>query len=190
MRDRQRHGARLRAPLDVRRACALRPVSHVVRCPLFQPGRERYQGQMALNLLKLCVGVSTVEDMESWIAERHALAAKAGQSFELVHTTRMVPTRTEELLSGGSLYWVIRGEISARQKLLDIRPFVDDDGIRRCGLVLEPELVRLMPRPSRPFQGWRYLKAEDAPPDLSQTGKVIADMPEEMRRELMALGLL
>ncbi len=145
---------------------------------------------MALHLLKLCVGVSSIEDMESWIAERRALAGKAGQNFELVHTTRMVPNRAEELLNGGSLYWVIRGEISARQKLLDIQPFVDGEGIRRCGLVLDQELVRLMPRPSRPFQGWRYLKAEDAPADLAQAGAAIADMPEEMRRELSSLGLL
>ncbi len=146
--------------------------------------------RMALHLLKLCVGVSSIEDLESWIAERRALAAKAGQTFEQVHTTRMVPNRAAELLDGGSLYWVIRGEISVRQKLLDIRPFVDGEGIRRCALVLDPELVRLLPRPSRPFQGWRYLKAEDAPADLAQAGKAVADMPEEMRRELSALGLL
>ena len=83
---------------------------------------------MALHLLKLCVGVSSIEDLESWIAERRALATKAGQTFEQVHTTRMVPNRAAELLDGGSLYWVIRGEISVRQKLLDIRPFVDGEG--------------------------------------------------------------
>lgn len=158
--------------------------------PLSPLALRRYLERMALHLLKLCVGVSSIEDMESWIAERRALAGKAGQNFELVHTTRMVPNRAEELLNGGSLYWVIRGEISARQKLLDIQPFVDGEGIRRCGLVLDQELVRLMPRPSRPFQGWRYLKAEDAPADLAQAGAAIADMPEEMRRELSSLGLL
>ncbi len=145
---------------------------------------------MAVNLLKLCVGVSDIEELESWIAERRALALKAGVPFEQTHTTRMVPNRAEELLDGGSLYWVIRGEIAARQKLLAITPFVDGEGIRRCALVLEPEVIRVVPRPSRPFQGWRYLKAEDAPVDLAQAGEAIADMPEEMRRELAALGLL
>lgn len=182
---------------DARRmiSCAARvaPTTTTGRCgaqALSPLAQRRYQGHMALNLLKLCVGVSTIEDLEGWIAESRALAARAGLTFEQVHTTRMVPNRAEELLNGGSLYWVIRGEISARQKLLDIRPFVDKEGIRRCELVLDPEVVRLMPRPSRPFQGWRYLKAEDAPADLAQAGASIADMPEEMRRELSALGLL
>ncbi len=180
-------GARCGAPPEYQEPVLAADAANL---PLSPRTRRRYQVQMALNLLKLCVGVSTIEDMESWIAERRTLAVKAGQNFELVHTTRMVPNRAEELLSSGSLYWVIRGEISVRQKLLDIRPFVDNEGIRRCGLVLDPELIRLMPRPSRPFQGWRYLKAEDAPADLAHAGDSIADMPEEMRRELSALGLL
>jgi hypothetical protein len=86
---------------------------------------------------------------------------------EQFHTTRMVPKRAAELLDGGSLYWVIKGNIQARQRLVDIRPFVDTDGISRCHLVLEPVLHETSWAPRRPFQGWRYLDPKDAPPDLS-----------------------
>lgn len=144
---------------------------------------------MALHLLKLCVGAESIADLVSWIGEREAAALKAGRAFEQTHTTRMVPTRTDELLAGGSLYWVIRGAVSARQRLLDIRPFVDPDGIRRCHLVLEPKVVAVDPRPSRPFQGWRYLKAADAPADLAAESPDNA-LPEAMRRELRDLGVL
>lgn len=144
---------------------------------------------MALHLLKLCVGAESIADLSSWIAERRAAAEAAGRTYEQTHTTRMVPTRTAELLDGGSLYWVIKGQLSARQKLLGIRPFVDGDGIRRCHLVLEPEVVPVVPRPSRAFQGWRYLAAKDAPADLGGGGTG-ADLPEALRRELSQLGLL
>ena len=107
---------------------------------------------------------------------------------ELKHTTRMVPKRREELLDGGSLYWVIRGYVSLRQSLIDIRPFVDKEGISRCHLVYDKEMVLVSPRPRRAFQGWRYLDAKDAPPDI---GKGDADgLPDMLRRELAELGLL
>ncbi|MFG1358265.1 DUF1489 family protein [Xanthobacter pseudotagetidis] len=144
---------------------------------------------MALHLLKLCVGAESIADLSSWIAERRAAAEAAGRTYEQTHTTRMVPTRAAELLDGGSLYWVIKGQLSARQKLLDIRPFVDGEGIRRCHLVLEPEVVPVLPRPSRAFQGWRYLAVKDAPTDLGG-GDTGADLPEALRRELSQLGLL
>lgn len=146
---------------------------------------------MALHLLKLCVGATSIDDLRNWIADRQHAAARTGRPFEQTHVTRMVPNRMDELRDGGSLYWVIRGEVAARQRLLDVRPFVDDDGIRRCALVLDPDVVPVRPRPSRPFQGWRYLKAEDAPSDLADADTSgVADMPEEMRRELQQLGLL
>ena len=144
---------------------------------------------MALHLLKLCVGAESIEDLASWIAERRAAASAAGRAYEQTHTTRMVPTRTAELLDGGALYWVIKGQVSARQALLDIRPFVDGDGIRRCHLVLDQEVVPVVPRPARAFQGWRYLAAKDAPADL-RPGSAGADLPEALRRELRQLGLL
>jgi hypothetical protein len=108
---------------------------------------------------------------------------------EQFHTTRMVPKRAAELLDGGSLYWVIKGNIQARQRLVDIRPFVDAEGISRCNLVLEPVLHETSWAPRRPFQGWRYLDPKDAPPDLSAAGEG-AELPPELRRELAGLGLL
>ncbi|WP_371345885.1 DUF1489 family protein [Ancylobacter sp. IITR112] len=144
---------------------------------------------MPLHLLKLCVGAVSVEDLEAWIAESLADKVARRQVAEQVHTTRMVPTRTAELLQGGSLYWVIKGEVACRQLLTGIRPFVDGDGVRRCHLVLDPTVHRVEPRPNRPFQGWRYLSAGEAPPDLAPTGDARA-LPDDLRRELRALGLL
>ena len=83
----------------------------------------------------------------------------------------MVPKRAEEMLDGGSIYWVIRGEILCRERILDIRPFIDKDGIGRCRLVLDPKCVPVRPRPYRAFQGWRYLDAKDAPPDLDRVAR-------------------
>ena len=145
---------------------------------------------MTLHLLKLCVGAESIADLEGWIAARLALERARGLAGEQKHTTRMVPKRAGELLDGGSLFWVIKGQIAARQKLLGIRPFTDADGIGRCDLVLEPVVIHLVPRPCRPFQGWRYLKAEDAPGDLGDAGPGAVDMPEALRRELRGLGLI
>ena len=145
---------------------------------------------MPLHLLKLCVGCESIRDLSEWIEENMALARRLGRPEEQTHTTRMVPTRKAEILDGGSLYWVIKGQVSARQRLTDIQPFTDADGIGRCRLVLEPVVVPVEPRPCRPFQGWRYLQARDAPKDLSAHGAGAAEMPEEMRRELASLGLL
>ncbi|WP_454916722.1 DUF1489 family protein [Xanthobacter sediminis] len=146
---------------------------------------------MPLHLIKLCVGATSIEDLRNWIADRRADALRAGVPFEQTHVTRMVPTRMDELLDGGSLYWVIKGDVAARQRLLDVRPFTDADGVRRCALVLDPEVIGVRPRPARPFQGWRYLKASEAPRDLAAVaGDGAAAMPEAMRRELEHLGLL
>jgi hypothetical protein len=145
---------------------------------------------MALNLIKLCVGVDTAKELADWIEVRLREKKARGLPPEHTHTTRMVPKRVEELLDGGSLYWVIRGEIACRQRLTAIRPFVDSEGVGRCHLVLDPELVLVAPRPFRPFQGWRYLAAKDAPPDLDRAGAGLAAMPETLRRELRELGLL
>ncbi len=144
---------------------------------------------MTLNLLKLCVGADSVEDHKRWVEHRLAAQKAAGATPEQLHTTRMVPKRAEELLDGGSLYWVIKGNIQARQRLLDIRPFVDSTGISRCHLVLEPVLHETAWAPRRPFQGWRYLDPDDSPPDLASDGDS-ADLPAELRRELAGLGLL
>ena len=145
---------------------------------------------MALNLIKLCVGADSVRDLEDWIKEKLRDKRKRGEKPEHIHRTRMVPKRADELKDGGSLYWVIRGEIMCRQRIRDIRPFRDKDGIGRCGVVLEPKVVLVEPRPFRAFQGWRYLDAKAAPRDLEKAAPGAAAMPEKMRRELRELGLM
>jgi hypothetical protein len=102
----------------------------------------------------------------------------------------MVPKRAAELVDGGSLYWVIRGEIQCRERILAVRPFVDKDGIGRCHIALDCKPVLVEPRPYRAFQGWRYLAPKDAPRDLDRAAPGARDMPEDLRRELRQLGLL
>ena len=145
---------------------------------------------MALHLIKLAVGCESVKELTGWVAERMQAAKKKGLPPHHVHITRMTPKRVEDVLVGGSLYWVIRGEIAAREKIIAIEPFRDRDGIGRCRLVMQPKVIAVLPRPMRPFQGWRYFAESDAPRDLESAGTGVAAMPEPMRRELRELGLL
>lgn len=146
-------------------------------------------GIMTLHLIKLCVGCESPGLLESWVTQRLADKSRRGEPAEQVHTTRMVPKRIDELVDGGSLYWVMKGMVQCRQRLLDIRPFTDAEGISRCHLVLEPVFVRTEWQPRRPFQGWRYLKPDDAPADLRE-GEGAEELPDHLRRELTELGLL
>lgn len=145
---------------------------------------------MALHLIKLCVGADSIEDLREWVSERSLIAIAAGMEPHSSHITRMVPKRDQDLLDGGSLYWVIKGQVQARQRLLGIKTFTDADGISRCELVLGPEVVETELQPRRAFQGWRYLTEDDAPRDLMNMGDGTADLPLELRRELAELGLL
>ncbi|MBX3531007.1 MAG: DUF1489 family protein [Rhizobiaceae bacterium] len=144
---------------------------------------------MALNLIKLCVGCDSVEDLEEWIAFRLDEKQRAGEEAVQTHTTRMVPKRVDEVTSGGSLYWVIKGQVQCRQRITEIRPFTDPEGIGRCHLVLDPQLVRTDWQPRRAFQGWRYLQAKDAPRDMP-AGSDLGSLPAKLRGELAELGLL
>jgi hypothetical protein len=145
---------------------------------------------MPLHLIKLCVGCDSVNELEDWIREKLKRMKKSARAREHIHTTRMTPKRADELLDGGSLYWVIRGQIMCRQRLIAVRPFVDAEGVGRCRLALEPKVVLVEPRLFRAFQGWRYLEAKNAPRDLSRAAPGAAAMPEQLRRELRELGLL
>jgi hypothetical protein len=146
---------------------------------------------MPLHIIKLAVGCESVKELKGWVAERMKTAKKKGLPQRHVHITRMTPKRVDEVLSGGSLYWVIRGEIAAREKIVAIEPFRDKDGIGRCRLVMQPKVIAVSPRPMRPFQGWRYFTEDAAPPDLTRAAAgSIATMPEPLRRELRDLGLL
>lgn len=136
---------------------------------------------MALHLVKLCVGADGIENLEAW---RDRVTPNGGR---MGHTTRMTPKRAKELLDGGSLYWVIKRVIQARQRIVELEEFVDDDGIKRCTIWLDPEIIKTAPAPRRAFQGWRYLKPEDAPADLSvQSGG--EELPDTLRRELIEIG--
>jgi hypothetical protein len=146
---------------------------------------------MALHLLKLAVGPSSVADLEAHIARRRAEMVSLGQEPRTFHTTRMVPKRKREIAGKGSIYWVIKGTLLCRQAITAIEPFTGTDGIGRCHLVLDPEVKAVTPRPCRPFQGWRYLTQRDAPKDLDHAAAgEIGEMPESLRRELASLGLI
>ncbi len=140
-----------------------------------------------LHLLKLCVGIDSVEALEASIARRRAAADDPG-NWHPVHVTRMFPRRAGELLAGGSLYWVIGGEIRARQEILALEERMGEDGIRRCAIHLSPTLMRTQPVPRRPFQGWRYLPAAEAPPDIVPRGDEEA-LPEELGAALGLIGV-
>ena len=142
---------------------------------------------MTLHLIKLCVGCDSIDDLAEWIDYRVAEARKAGRKPQHFHITRMVPKQASDLLDGGSLYWVIKGNVQVRQRLMDIETFADEDGIRRCRLALEPRLVPTEWQPRRPFQGWRYLEPKDAPPDLGKARE--GALPPELAAELAELGV-
>jgi hypothetical protein len=143
---------------------------------------------MTLHIIKLCVGINSLKELQDFQKKRLKDKRAKGQKTELIHITRMTPKRADEVLDGGSLYWVIKGQIAARQKLLELRA-VKWKGEPHCGLVYHKELVPVSPRPRRPFQGWRYLDPKDAPPDL-RVIKGAKGLPEELQRELASLGLL
>ncbi len=143
-----------------------------------------------LHLIKLCVGTDSIDDLRRWQSRRMAERLAAGLDPRPRHVTRMWPRRAGELAAGGSLYWVIRGLIRVRQRIIGFEEVVREDGIRRCGIILDPGLVPTHPRPRAAFQGWRYLKAEDAPPDLTALPADEAELPPGMREALSELGVL
>jgi hypothetical protein len=144
---------------------------------------------MTLHIIKLCVGAESIEDLAQWQAKRIKDQKKRGVTKPtLMHVTRMTPKRKDEVLDGGSLYWVIKGQIAVRQKLLDLKP-TTKNGTPHCGLVYDKQLVPVQRRAHRAFQGWRYLNPKDAPADARGT-KGLETFPEELQRELVTLGLL
>ncbi|MES1201356.1 MAG: DUF1489 domain-containing protein [Pseudomonadota bacterium] len=141
---------------------------------------------MTIHIVKLCVGADSVEDLAEWQIGQMQRAKKAKLKPRPVCGTRMWPKRVDDVLAGGSLYWVIKGVIAVRQQIVEIAEVTDDHGLR-CGLYLDPHLQRTTPQPRRAFQGWRYLEPKDAPADLSAVAGG-ADLPEELRRKLVELG--
>ncbi|MFT3730296.1 MAG: DUF1489 domain-containing protein [Hyphomicrobium sp.] len=145
---------------------------------------------MTLHLVKLCVGVSAVDELAAWQTEHRRRKSRDGIDCAY-HRTFQTPKRQAELLDGGSIYWVIRGVILVRQKLIGFEEGARDDGSACCNLMFDPALVLVRPTPRRAFQGWRYLDAADAPPDLKSGKKgQVAAMPAAMRKKLADLGLI
>ena len=152
---------------------------------------------MTVHIVKLCVGVDSIEQLERFQADRRALAEARNEAAETIHRTRFRPRRDEEVLDGGSMYWIIKGFIRVRQAIIRLDELQDDAAAKRCGFVLGGELVRTELHARRPHQGWRYLEAKDIAPDLPdhlQSGQWDAEQndgpPPEMAAELRALGLL
>ena len=140
---------------------------------------------MALHLLKLAVGIEHLDQLKA----RQSRFANGKNNFR--HRTKMFPKRSEEILDGGSMYWVIKRLVMVRQPILALHREADEEGRRYCFIELAPDLIAVEPQRKRPFQGWRYLKAEDAPPDLADgTGFIDPDMPPDMRAELGRIGLI
>jgi hypothetical protein len=137
-----------------------------------------------LNLIKLCVGAKSVEDLTDWQRQPRA----HGPDGLPRHVTRMWPKRAAELLDGGSLYWVIKGVLLCRQRIVRLDEVDRGDGIVRCGVVLDPPIVRTEARPRRAFQGWRYLSADDAPPDLAE-GRAADQLPPQLEAALAEIGV-
>ena len=142
--------------------------------------------KLYMNLIKLCVGAESYEDQASRIAQR---VAASGPDYLPSHLTRMWPKQEADILKGGSLYWVIRGAIQARQKIVRLDEVIGQDGIRRCAIIMEPELIRTNTAIRRPFQGWRYLKPHDAPADLPQSRTADDTLPKALALALADIGL-
>jgi hypothetical protein len=152
---------------------------------------HREERGMALHIVKLCVGASSIEDLAHWQGERLKEQKARGETPRIFHATLQTPKRQSELLPGGSLYWVIKGIIQVRQALVGFEDGKKDDGTPCCHIVLDRRLVPVRPVPRRAFQGWRYLTDDGAPEDLgSGKGGDLAALPADMRRALTELGLI
>lgn len=138
-----------------------------------------------LNIIKLCVGADTVEDLIDW-QTRNAPHWAPGTAE---HVTRMWPKRADEVLAGGSLYWIIKGAVLARQRILALEERRGADGIARCALVLDAEVIRTEAAPRRPFQGWRYLDPAETPRDLPKGRTRDDKLPAAMEQALAEIGL-
>jgi hypothetical protein len=147
---------------------------------------KQNQSNNSVHLVKLSVGTENVEDLAAWQATKRAQSPDGLPR----HVTRMWPRRESEILNGGSIYWVIKGVIQCRQRIERLDEYIGQDGIRRCAIVLDPELIRTQGSLKRPFQGWRYLPVCDAPPDLPK-GRASEDpLPVDLNRALAEIGVL
>ena len=140
-----------------------------------------------IHLLKPALGCASPRE----IYERQQPRAFRFEGQEAVWAyTKRKPVREAELLAGGALYWVIQNRIACRQSFIGLGEGLFDDGSPYTKLILTSEIVLTHPLPYKSFQGWRYLKPENAPADLYAFDPVAEEPPEEMAAELKSLGLL
>ena len=140
-----------------------------------------------VNLIKLSVGTDSVDDLAAWQEMRRRTVYKDGLNR---HVTRMWPKREDEILAGGSIYWVIKGLIQCRQRIVRFDEMTGEDGIRRCAIVIDPEIHLTATAQKRPFQGWRYLAPADAPPDLPKGRRNEDALPPELSQALADIGVI
>ena len=139
-----------------------------------------------INIVKICVGAKFVEELWFWQQEKLSKNSNAN----IVHVTRMRPRRENELLNGGSIYWVFKGYILARQRILSLDEVRTSDGVMKCSLVLDPDIYLTYPVKKRPFQGWRYLKEEDSPKDFEKFIPGNESFPKDLKLALSELGIV
>ena len=144
---------------------------------------------MTLHLVKLAVGIDSVRHLRAVQKKRLAANLDAGRGPLVEFITRNRPKRADEILASGSMYWVVKGFIRVRQRILALDPVSDREGRRACAIRFDPELVATAAVTYKPIQGWRYLEERAAPPDLTAADD-FDDMPPEMRSELRSLGLI
>ena len=138
---------------------------------------------MTYHLKKIAVGIETIERLS--IRQGMLLSAYG----KIIHTTRNMPKQKETLIKTGSIFWIIKRNILVRQKILDIISVIRSDGSKGCEIELDKDLVRVIPTPMKPFQGWRYYMADNVPPDLNLSNLEDEDLPEKINSELIKLGL-
>jgi hypothetical protein len=134
---------------------------------------------MPLHMIKLVVGVDTIEEMVDWRRQN-----MAGGPWIL--RTRQTPKRATELIEGGSIYRVFKGFVLCRQRILDVNT-VGEGQATRCEITLDEEIVLVAPLPRRPFQGWRYFEHKDVPEDLGGHGEAAA-IDQALAAKLRELG--
>lgn len=139
---------------------------------------------MTVHIIKLCVGIDSVEHL---IEQRKTDPRNKGLDYNF-HVTRFKPRRADEVLDGGSLYWVIKGFVIARQRIIGLADVKSETGTK-CMIKMDKEIHLTESHPRRAFQGWRYLESSSAPNDLPADSK-INDLPPELRNELKDLGLI
>ena len=138
---------------------------------------------MSYNLKKIAVGIKTIERLK---IRQQMLFENYGA---IIHSTRNMPKQKADLIKTGSMYWIIQRNVLVRQKILDIKSVIRSDGSKGCEIELNQDLIKVIPTPMRPFQGWRYYMDEDIPPDLNINDDGSEEIPDEVNSELIKLGL-